>query len=175
MYVSVYLLAVTALYIFYRFWQRFNKINSTPLSNFPSFRYGKIPGFESWVGAIRFMRDPANFLLAGYEAHRDNKGPSSCFKLSDLYDEFVVICDKRKIVECYAAPPNVLSSFERNKENIQIEWIMGKAMHDNPFPIKVIRTRATAEIVNHLENGQVEVLAALNAVVGKTSGTLIRH
>jgi hypothetical protein len=173
MYVSLSLLLAAAICTFYRLWKRSSTINPSPLSKIPTFRYGTIPGLKSWVGTIQFMRDPANFLLAGYEAHKDNKGPSSCFKLSDLYDEFIVICDKTKIRECYAAPRDVLSSFERNKENIQIEWIMGKAMHDNPYPIKVIETRATALIINHLENGQGEVHATLNERVGRPRGIWI--
>lgn len=112
------------------------------------------------------MRDPTTYLLDGYQQHKHGIGPGSCFKFSDIYDEYVVICDEAKIVECYAAPSDALSSFERNKESIQIKWIMGEEMHNNPYPIRVIRDKATAGLLDSLDGARNEICATLNECIG---------
>lgn len=170
MYLTLLFVLAIAVYSCSKLWERFLITTHQSISHIPSFRYGSIPGFKSWIGTFRFMRDPAKFFQAGFEEHKDQQGSSSCFRFSDLYEEIVVICDKKKVEEYFTAPHSVLSGWERHKEDIQIKWTMGHAMFDNPYPIQVIRRIATSTISVFLEGGQEEVQATLRSQIGESNG-----
>ncbi|PVH98432.1 cytochrome P450 [Periconia macrospinosa] len=162
---------VSLLFLSYAIFKLFCLLVSPrPRVLIPSYQYSPIPGLRSWIGAIRFMRSPLTFLVSAYEIHKHYQGPMGCFKLSNLYDELIVLCDRKKIAELYAAPSNVLSSFARNKENLQIEWIMGRELSVDPYPIRVIGENSMKGFQGFVEEGGVaEVKRTIEEWVGASS------
>ena len=108
-------------------------MRSRRVAHIPGVRYGRIPGFRSWVGAYAFLRDPEGVLREGFE-----KYPTGTFRVATLTGENLVCNGAAKLSEYISAPDDVLNVQDAINMGIQFRWTMGNSVYTNPVSMRKV-------------------------------------
>lgn len=63
-----------------------------------------IPFVGPWIAAIKFMRNPVDFVLESR-----SKSKNGLFRIATIQGEYVLVTDRHKVAEYIKAPDTVLN------------------------------------------------------------------
>ncbi|KAG6380640.1 cytochrome P450 [Boletus reticuloceps] len=103
-------------------------------------------GSSSWLGSwwagFKYLTSAQSVLQEGYEKYKSRGAP---FKVAEL-NRWTVILSSREHVEELARATNVFSLLDAINDEIQIEYLLGREVYQNPYHIAVIRLHLTRNI-----------------------------
>ncbi|CCM05809.1 uncharacterized protein FIBRA_08043 [Fibroporia radiculosa] len=127
------LLLIPALYFLLR-------LPSSQLGHIPTVGGPSTPLF-SYLGSFRFFVRGVSILQEGYTKHKGH-----LFKYNDWYSWTVAVTTAQQIDEVRKAPDDVLSFLETGLETVQGDYTLGRAVHENPYHISLVRSQLTRSL-----------------------------
>ncbi|KAG7094516.1 hypothetical protein E1B28_005347 [Marasmius oreades] len=116
--------------------------------------------FASILHAYRFLVNAREMFQEGYDKYR-----GGIFKIHTLTKWKVVVTSQKQIEDIRKAPDDVLDPREANVEALEMDYTMGRPLHDDPYELPVIRGVLTRNISSQLTEVRDEVLVAFEELL----------
>ncbi|KIK77861.1 hypothetical protein PAXRUDRAFT_775722 [Paxillus rubicundulus Ve08.2h10] len=108
----------------------------------------------SWWASVRFFVKGANIIQGGYEKHKGTP-----FKVAGLCGWTVIVSGPQFVEDVRKASEDELC-FSAN-EGLDLDHMLGRDMHDNPYHIAIIRSQLTRNLGTLCPDIRDEVVTAL--------------
>ncbi|KAH8886638.1 cytochrome P450 [Thozetella sp. PMI_491] len=124
--------------------------------------YGPVPVdfIGRWCGAIAFLLYPVECMSAGYSDHK-----GTCFRISTLDSEVVMVPDRAKVVEYLDAPEDVIDACKGQDDITQMKYTFGE-LASSTLTATLVRTKLTQHIGRSIPAMREEIRASLDREIG---------
>ncbi|EPQ50638.1 cytochrome P450 [Gloeophyllum trabeum ATCC 11539] len=116
----------------------------------------------SWVGAFQSLTDSRTILQEGYNKYR-----GGLFRVPRFDGWTVYVTSPVLVEELRKAPDDVLSFSEATKKQLQINYTLGRNIHENGYHIPIVRSQLTRSLTPLFPDVRDEIVAAFSDVVPK--------